>query len=83
MADSWKQVLDSMTCQVDLQEKAIRYGQQAPVDLEVDEPVEPLGPMERLRAIELFERCEHLLDMATARAVESRAKSRSPYGSRS
>ena len=80
MASTWHEVLDSLACQVDLQERALQYGHPPPPDLEIDPPDAPLGDEERLRAIQLFERCEELLDLATDRAVAVRRRATSPYG---
>ncbi len=78
---TWGETLDSLAAQIDLQEAAVRAGSPAPGDLEIHPPDLPLTTAERHRAIALFERCEELLDLATARVVASRGRSRqSPYG---
>ena len=59
-AATWHDVLDSITAQVDLQERCVRLGHAPPPDLEIDEPDEPLAGNDRLRAVALFERCEAL-----------------------
>lgn len=76
---AWADTLDSIAAQLALQERAVGRGYPAPTDLEIDPPIGPLGPEDRIRAIELFERCEHLLGVATERAVATRASLRSPY----
>lgn len=77
---SWSDTLDSLAAQIRLQEQALLRGHPAPCDLEIDPPAQPMDPSEHLRAVELFERCEHLLDVATERAVATRNALRSPYG---
>ncbi len=77
---TWSDTLDSLAAQVELQEAALRSGSPAPSDLEVHPPDVALTEAERHRAIALFERCEELLDLATARVVATRGRSRqSPY----
>lgn len=81
MAAAWGEVLDSLASQLELQERALLHGHPAPADLEIDPPNRPLDEIDRLRAIELFERCEALLDTATERAVAARRRrGASPYG---
>lgn len=77
---SWTEVLDSLAAQIELQETALRFGSLAPLDLEVFPPSTHIAESERHRAVALFERCEELLDLATARAVGTRGRQRSPYG---
>lgn len=83
MASTWHDVLDSLAAQIELQERALRHGHPGPVDLVVDPPTAPMGETERLRAIELFERCEQMLDVATDRIVAARRLRNSPYGTAS
>lgn len=72
-APSWSTVLDSLTAQVDLQERCVRLGHAPPPDLEIDPPTTPLVGDDRIRALELFERCEGLcLDAARALAATRR-----------
>jgi len=80
MADNWSDILDSLACQIDMQETALSHGHAAPEDLEIDPPSIPLEGHDRFRAIELFERCELLLDAVTERAVALRGRPVSPYG---
>ena len=79
MSPTWDDVLDSLAYQVDLQEQALKGGHLTPEALEIQPPGDRLDEVQRLRAIELFERCEHLLDLATERAVAARARPLSPY----
>lgn len=79
MAPSWSDILDSLAAQIELQERCLLGGHRGPGDLDIDPPDQPLDPFERVRAIELFERCERLLDVATERAVAARGIPRSPY----
>lgn len=76
---AWSRLLDSLACQVDRQEAALLGGHPAPDDLEIDPPTAPLQGADRLRAAELFWRCEALLDAATDRAVAARGITSSPY----
>lgn len=73
-SSSWGAVLDSLAAHIELQEQALRFGSPAPNDLEIDPPAGPLGTVERQRAIALFDRCEELLDLAAARAADSRGR---------
>lgn len=80
---AWADVLDRLANQVDRQESALRRGHAPPLDLEIDPPTDPMSPADRQRAIVLFERCEHLLDLATDRIVAGRRHGVSAYRSRS
>lgn len=82
MPGSWSEVLDSLAAQIELQEKCLLLGHPAPPDLEIEPPDHPLAADERVRAAELFGRCEGLLDAATDRAVAARPPARSPYRTR-
>lgn len=74
VTSSWEDVLDSLAAHIALQEQALRFGSPAPVDLEIDPPTTALSDLQRQRAIALFDRCEELLDLAAARAVDARSK---------
>lgn len=76
---TWSDVLDSLATHVDLQEAALVHGHAAPDDLEIHPPDSPLSQAERVRAIVLFERCEELLDLATARATTTRGRPAPAY----
>jgi hypothetical protein len=76
---SWAEVLDSLTCQLDLQERALKSGYDAPSDVEIFPPSTPMTENERIRAAVLFQRCEDVLDEVTARIVTNRSMTRSPY----
>jgi len=80
MAATWGEVLDSLACQIDLQERALAEGHGAPPDLEIDPPDCPVEGAERLRAIELFGRCEQILGALAKRAGAARSLSDSAYG---
>ncbi len=72
-APAWSAVLDSLAAQVDLQERCVRLGHAPPPDLEIEPPTAPLIGTDRIRALELFERCEGLcLDAAQALAATRR-----------
>lgn len=79
MPATWDEVLDSLAHHVDLQERALSEGHRVPAVLEIHPPTDPVDELQRLRAIELFERCEHLLDVVTRQAVAARARPLSPY----
>ncbi len=76
---SWSRLLDTLAAHIDRQEAALRRGHGSPAPLEIDPPSAPLIGTDRLRAIELFWRCEALLDEATERAVTARGATRSAY----
>ncbi len=80
MASSWGEVLDSISTQVDLQERALAEGHLGPPDLEIDPPDTPIVGLERIRAIDLFGRCEQLLGAHAKRAGAARSLSGSAYG---
>jgi hypothetical protein len=75
----WSALLDSLTAQVELQERCVRLGHLPPPDLEVEPPTEPLVGDERLRALELFERCEALALDAVRGLAATRNGFRSVY----
>lgn len=79
MTQSWPDVLDSLSCQLDRQERALLHGHTTPPDLEVDPPAAQLREHDRLRAMELLERCETLLDVVVERIAASRRPDSSPY----
>lgn len=79
MMATWSDVLDTLAAHIDLQEAALVKGHAAPDDLEIHPPDAPLPEAERFRAIVLFERCEELLDLATARATTTRGRPASAY----
>lgn len=78
---SWCHVLDQLANQLDAQEKALTAGRPVPPDLEIDPPDEPLTTTERIRAIQLFERSEGLLDLVADRFGRSQPHRPSPYRS--
>ncbi len=80
-SSEWGDVLDRLANQIDRQEAALRRGHAPPIDLEIEPPTTPLSPSDRQRAIVLFQRCEHLLDLATDRIVAGRRRGTSPYRS--
>ena len=69
---SWSAVLDSLAAQVDLQERCIRLGHAPPPDLDIEPPASPPFGNDRLRLLELFERCEALA-LDAARSLASTA----------
>jgi len=79
MESSWAEVLDSLTCQLELQERALKGGFDAPSDIEIFPPSTLMTENERIRAAVLFQRCEDVLDNTTARIVRNRSMTRSPY----
>ncbi len=80
MSSPWTRVLDSLSAQLDLQEAALLRGHRSPAALDIVPPSAPLTGSDRLRAIELFARCEALLDEAADRAAGAPRPGRSPYG---
>jgi hypothetical protein len=75
----WSAVLDSLSAQVELQERCVRLGHLPPPDLEIEPPTEPLVGDDRLRALELFERCEALALEAARGLAATRNGFRSAY----
>lgn len=78
-APSWSAVLDSLSAQVELQQRCVRLGHLPPPDLEIDPPTEPLVGTDRLRALELFERCEALALEAARGLAATRSGFRGAY----
>jgi hypothetical protein len=78
-ASAWSAVLDSLSAQVELQERCVRLGHMPPPDLEIEPPTEPLVGDDRLRALELFERCEALALEAARGLATTRSGFRSAY----
>lgn len=78
-APTWSAVLDSLSAQVELQERCVRLGHLPPPDLEIVPPSEPLVGTDRLRALELFERCEALALEAARGLATTRSGFRSAY----
>ena len=76
---SWSSLLDSLAAQVDLQERCIRLGHAPPPDLEIEPPASPPVGHDRLRALELFERCEALALDAARSLASTRRGFRSAY----
>lgn len=76
---AWSTLLDSLSAQVELQERCVRLGHLPPPDLEVDLPPAPLVGSDRLRALELFERCEALALEAARGLATTRSGFRGAY----
>ena len=75
----WSAVLDSLAAQVDLQERCIRLGHTPPPDLDIEPPASRPTGNDRLRALELFERCEALALDAARSLASTRRGFRSAY----
>ena len=76
---TWSDLLDGLAAQVDLQENCIRLGHAPPPDLDIEPPPSAPTGDDRLRALELFERCEALALDAARSLASTRRGFRSAY----